>query len=374
MGTVLHVIYSLGQGGAERTLTNICLKSKKHIHHIVCLTNKSFYSNLLEENNIKIYELNMNKFYFLFTSPIKFYSILRKIKPQIVQTWMYHSDLFGGIIARLAGIKIVLWNVRSSSFKLPEITYSSLLVSRINALISWFIPTNVICCGKYAAQCHANQGYDPSKIKIIFNGVDTKLFAPNSENRSLVRKKYKINRDTILLGMVARYTPLKDHRTLLKSLSLLNNLKQDWICILSGRGIDHDNYELLEMINSLNLSKKVLLIGTQININEIYNALDLHILSSTSEGFPNCLIEALSSGIPCISTNVGDAKFILKDVGWVINPSNPYQLARVVKKFFGLSESERKKISEFSRNRIKSKFSLAKLTEKYDDLYSEFLL
>ena len=61
-------------------------------------------------------------------------------------------------------------------------------------------------------------------------------------------------------------------------------------------------------------------------------------------------------------------------MGWVINPSNPYQLAKVVKKFFGLSESERKKISEFSRNRIKSKFSLAKLTEKYDDLYKKFLL
>ena len=373
MGRVLHVIYSLGQGGAERTLTNICLKSKKHIHHIVCLTTKSFYSNLLEENNIKIYELNMNKFYFLFIAPIKFYSILRKIKPEIVQTWMYHSDLFGGIIARLAGIKIVLWNVRSSSFKVPEITYSSLLASRINSLISWFIPTNIICCGKYAAQCHVNQGYESSKIKIIFNGVNTKLFAPNNENRSLVRKKYRIKPDTILLGMVARYTPVKDHRTLLKALSLLNNLKQKWICILSGRGMDHNNYELLEMINSLKLSKKVILIGTQININEIYNALDLHILTSTSEGFPNCLIEALSSGIPCISTNVGDAKYILKDVGWIVNPSNPYQLAEVLKKFFNLTESERKKISEFSRNRIKSEFSLAKLIENYDDLYSEFL-
>jgi len=166
---------------------------------------------------------------------------------------------------------------------------------------------------------------------------------------------------------------LKDHKTLLKSFSLLNNLQQEWICILSGRGMDHNNYELVEMINSLNLSKKVRLIGTQTNINEIYNALDLHILSSTSEGFPNSLIEALSSGVPCISTNVGDAKFILKDVGWVINPSNPYQLAKVIKKFSGLRESQRAKISESSRNRIESEFSIAILIENYDNLYSEFL-
>ena len=373
MGRVLHVIYSLSQGGAERTLTNICLNSKQHIHQIVCLTNKSFYSNLLEENNIKIYELNMNRFHNFLIAPIKFYSILRKIKPQIVQTWMYHSDLFGGLIAKLAGIEIVIWNARSSSFKIPEITYSSLLTSRINALLSWFVPTKIICCGKYAAQCHINQGYDSSKIKIIFNGVDTKLFAPNSKNRNLIRRKYSITTNTILIGMVARYTPLKDHVTLLKSLSLFNNFKQNWICILSGRGMNHSNYELVEMINSLNLSKKVRLIGTQTNINEIYNSLDLHILSSTSEGFPNCLIEALSSGVPCISTNVGDAKFILKDLGWVINTSNPYQLAKVIKKFSVLKESEIAKISESSRNRIKSQFSLRKLIENYDNLYLEFL-
>ena len=254
----------------------------------------------------------MHKFQKLFFAPLKFYMILRKIKPQIVQTWMYHSDLFGGVIARLAGIKVVLWNIRSSSFKIPLITHSSLLTSKINALISSFVPTKIISCGKYAAQYHINHGYDSSKFKIIFNGVDTKLFSPDAKNKSLVRMKYKINPNTLLLGTIARYTPEKDHRSLLEALSLCNDLKQEWICILCGRGMDYNNHELVEMINSLNLSQKVRLIGTQINVNEIYNALDLHILSSRSEGFPNCLIEALSSGVPCISTNVGDASFILK--------------------------------------------------------------
>ena len=374
MARVLHVIYSLGQGGAERTLSNICLRSKKHIHHVVCLTNKSFYSNLLEKNNIKIYELNMNKLQNLFISPLRLYLILKKIKPEIVQTWMYHSDLFGGVIARLAGVKVVLWNVRSSSFKIPLISHSSLLTSRINALISSFLPNKIICCGKYTAQCHVKQGYDSSKIKIIFNGVDTNLFSPNSKKRNLVRMKYKINSHTILFGMIARYTPEKDHKSLLKALSLCNNLDQEWKCILCGKDMDYNNYELVEIINSLNLSQKIHLIGTQINVNEIYNALDLHILSSRSEGSPNCLTEALSSGVPCISTSVGDAQFILKKRDWIVNPNNHYQLAKVIKKFINLSESERAKISESSRKLIKSEFSLSKMIESYDNLYSGFII
>ena len=371
--SILHVISSLGPGGAERTLSNICLNSKKHIHYIVCLTKKSFYSNELEENNIKIYELKMNKFPNILIAPIRLYIILRKIRPAIVHTWMYHSDFFGGILAKLAGTKIVLWNIRNSTLKKPLISNSGLLISWINSLLSYFIPNQIICCGNYVAQSHIKYGYDSSKIRIIYNGVDTKLFSPNSQNRSLVRIKYKIETDTILLGMMARYTPAKDHRSLLKSLSLCKNSKQKWICILSGQGMDSTNSELVEMIKSLKLSDKVKLIGNQRNVNKIYNALDLHLCSSTSEGFPNCLLEALSSGVPCIATNVGDAQFILKDNGWIINPSDHYQLAQAVKNFFRLTEAEKIKISKSSRNKILSDFSLLKMVVNYDNLYSEFI-
>src|SRR5690606_38973928 len=132
---------------------------------------------------------------------------------------------------------------------------------------------------------------------------------------------------TIVLGMVARWDPHKDHRTLLDALRHLNrNFSDAWVCVLAGRGLEESNQELAQLLDRSEVKDKVRLVGNQANVIPMMSALDLHILSSMTEGFPNVISEAMLCGVPCVTTDVGDSRFIVSETGWVVPPRDPESL------------------------------------------------
>src|SRR5690554_457154 len=134
------------------------------------------------------------------------------------------------------------------------------------------------------------------------------------------RQSLRIPSDAILIGMIGRFNPEKDHHNFLSGLASLYVSGRDVKGILIGEGLDECNETLMAWVRELGLEKQLLLLGQRNDIPDILNALDLHVLSSSSEAFPNVIAEAMACGTPCVSTDVGDARLMIGDVGWVVPP------------------------------------------------------
>lgn len=366
---ILHIITSLGDGGAEHTLFKICKYDKKNKHIVISLKDQGKYFPLLKKNNTQVYCLNIN---FFFIHKIFFLiKLIRNLKPDIVQTWLVHSDFIGSIAARLANIKNIVWNVRYSQIELGKAKLTTIILIRILARLSFVIPKAIIIVSKRAKKIYKNLGYDPKKLNFIPNGYDLTKFKINKLEKINFKNKINIKKDIPFIGKVARYDPLKDHLNLLKSLSILRLNKVDFLCLLIGTNINR-NKKLLDEIQRLKLKKHVKLFGPIKDISYIMSGLDIHILSSSSEGFPNVVAEAMAFQTPCVVTDVGDAPYIVGKTGWVVPPNDPKKLANAIKKAISLYKSKYwKSFCYEARFRIQKKFSINRMLTQYNKTWSE---
>lgn len=327
---IVHVIAGLGDGGAEGVLTRLCLNSSKAAHVVISLTDEGKYGPVLRENGVTVYSLGMNP-----GMPRlgRFFRLMRHIrseKPDVVQTWMYHADLLGGLAARLAGVPNIFWGIRQSTLEKGRSKRLTAMIARLCAVLSYIVPEKIICCANKVKEVHGELGYCKSKLTVIPNGYDLSKFKPSEDARNWVREQLGVSRGEILLGMVGRYHPQKNHRNLLEALSLLIEWGHSFRCVLVGTDMSTDNHPLLEEIIKLGLAESILLAGPRTDIPELMNALDVHVLSSSTEGFPNVVAESMACGTPCVSTDVGAAAEIIADTGTVCLPESPEALAQSI--------------------------------------------
>ena len=111
---ILHIITGLGNGGAEGVLYRLVTNDKRNTHHVISMMDSGLYGERLIAKGIPVYTLNMCLGPAMIKGLFKLYQLIRTINPNVVQTWMYHADFIGGIVARLAGKRVVIWGVRAS--------------------------------------------------------------------------------------------------------------------------------------------------------------------------------------------------------------------------------------------------------------------
>ena len=366
---VIHIITSLGDGGAENTLYKICKHDSVNEHIIISLKRADKYSLLLKKVGIKVYHLNM-KFY----SILNFFyliKLLHFLKPDIVQTWLIHGDLIGGIASKLSGIKNIIWNVRYSNLKFEKANLINILLIRILVIFSFIIPRAIIVVSKSAKKNCENLGYCKNKLMLINNGYELSIFKNNLNKRITFRKKLNISNKIVVLGNVARYAKMKDHLTLLKALSLIQSHKINFLCVLIGSEINKNNLTLVKQIKKLNLSNNVKLLGKYDDISQVMNGIDIYIQSSKyGEGFPNVVAESMACGTPCVVTDVGDAAFIVGKTGWIVPPNNSVKLAKALEEAinqFGTKNWIKK--SKMARLRVEKKFDISKMISFYNTIW-----
>ena len=363
---VVHIITSLGDGGAEHTLFKICKHDVSNKHIVISLKGPEKYFSLLSRLGVKVYCLNF-KFYTIHKF-IMLINLLRSLKPDIVQTWLVHADLIGGVAARLAGIKKIIWNVRYSSFKIGKAKLTTILIIKFLAKLSFLIPKLIVIVSKRAKKIYEIEGYDKRKFKFIPNGYDLLFLKPNIIQKKIFQKNNKFKKQIPLIGNVARYDPKKDHINLLNALSLLRYKRIDFFCFLVGSKINKNNIRLVSEIKRLKLSKYIKLLGQNNNILQVMNGLDIYVQSSSyGEGFPNVVAEAMACGTPCVVTDVGDASFIVGKTGWIVPPNNPNKLAKALEN--AINEVTTKKINkrqDKARARIRKNFDLSKMLKSYN--------
>jgi len=371
---ILHVITGLGQGGAEAVLFRLAVHPAQAVRHVVVsLTDEGLYGGRLRAAGVDVHALGMPRGRATLGGLRALYVLLRQLRPQAVQTWMYHADLIGGVAARLAGIRAVAWGIRNSGAHLERSSRSARLVLRLCALLSGRVPAAIVCAAQDAARRHQELGYRGDRMVVIANGYDLSRFTPDAQARDRMRALWGIAPDVPLAGCVARWDPLKDHRNLLRAMGHLVREGRDrgLQCVLVGRGMATGNADLAALIDAEGLRGRVLLAGPSDDVPAVMNALDMHVLSSCAEGFPNVVAEAMACGTPCVVTDVGDAAYILGDTGPVAPPEQPGVLAGAIEAVLAqLAERGRDAVGQAGRRRVLDMFDLQRMVDAYTEVWA----
>lgn len=327
---------------------------------------------MLQSQGIQVTTLNISPIIPSLFSFAQLIKILRKERPDVVQTWMYHADFLGGLAARLAGIDAVVWGIRHSTLEPGKSKRTTIWIAKILGMISKWIPKRIAVNAKSALDVHLNMGYFQKKMCLIPNGYDLTKFKPNIENDDFSQRDVQIDRSISLIGMVGRFNPQKDHLNLIQALAIIHSRKILFQCLLIGDDVDDNNHFLTKKINELNLLDTVRLTGSRTDIPMVMNSLDLHVLSSSSEAFPNVVAEAMACGTPCVVTDVGDAAYIVGDTGWIVPPKDPEALANAIMAALAEKGAESWDIRcKKARARIEENFSIERMVQSYHELWEQ---
>ena len=362
---LIFIAPDINSGGAENILFNVAKTLNKKDIVLISLTDIGFYGSKLKNYGYEFYALKMKKNIFAIFKFIYLIILIYKYKPLIVHTWLYRANLFGGVAAKIAGVNKIYWTIHH------DFEYSNFLMMlemKILILFSYFIPKKIIFGSDISKKNHILNGYSKDKSTIINNGVSTKIFKSNKKFRIDFRKALGIDEDCLVLGNIARYHPLKDHETLFKALQILKNKGLKFKCILIGSGFTNKIKKIKERINYYELNQNIIIYGQTFKINEIINAFDINILTSKKECSPISLLESMSTGVPCISTNVGDASQLIMDSGWTVQISDFKLLAELIQKIY-IDKNIIKIKSKKARKRVEMFYRLEIMIEKYKALY-----
>lgn len=371
----MHIITGLNDGGAEGALYRLCQHDHLHQHIVVSLMDLGKYGPLLVAAGLEVHCLHMPQGKVTLGGLGRLWHLLRKHRPNVVQTWLYHADLIGGIIARLAGIRNIAWGIRHSNLTPGTVKRSTIWIAKLSAALSAWVPSHIVCCSQQAVEAHKRIGYVIDKFRLVPNGYDLTKLAPNPNAGQQLRIALGLSTDLVLIGMVARFDAQKDHANLLAALRILKQKGQAFHCLLVGTGMDANNATLNGWLQKNDLNDRVTLLGRRSDIDAIMNALDIHLLSSLGEAFPNVLAEAMACGTPCVTTDVGDAAYIVGDTGWVVPPQNSQALAQGIQSALDeIGDTKAWQLrQQAARQRIENNFTIERVVRMYDAVWQEGL-
>ncbi|WP_406693553.1 glycosyltransferase [Singulisphaera sp. Ch08] len=375
MRKIVHIINSLEFGGAEMMLANLLARSDRDRFDpvVVLLIKDLTLADRIERLGIPIRVIGMKPGIPDPRGILSLARLLRQEKPQLIQTWMDHSNLIGGLATRLAGVTPLVWGIHHSNH-LPGYTKrSTLLTVSACARLSRRVPTRIICCSEHARALYVQRGFMAAKITVIPNGFDTEAYRPDPSARLAVRRELGVEPETPLVGLVARFDPLKDHQTFLLAAGALKDRHPKAHFLLCGEGVDDRNIALTSTIRSLGLENRCHLLGPRRDIPRIQASLDITASSSISEAFPLTVGEAMACGTPCVVTDVGDSALMVGDTGRVVPPRDHAALADALGDILSLSPAQRFAMGEAARRQTVSRFDLSAVTRRYENFYDSII-
>jgi glycosyltransferase involved in cell wall biosynthesis len=366
---IAHVISGLDTGGAEMMLTKLVggMDRARFFNTVISLTEKGQLVEQIRSSGVAVYTLGMRRGRPNILALPRLIRLLRTLRPNIVQSWLYHADLLSTLAVKYSGSPILIWNVRCSNMDLDQYRSLTRWVQRVLAWCST-TPAAVVANSEAGKRQHERLGYRPLRWEIIPNGFDTQRFHPDSSVRCSVRKEWHVPEDVVIVALVARVDPMKDHVTFLEAAQQVAGARKSVCFLLVGKGTQ----TLAPAIAAKGLTDRVRILGYQNDIECLLPGVDVLCLSSAfGEGFPNVLGEAMACGIPCVSTDVGDARSIVADTGLVVPAHDPAALAHAIIDLIDRGPAARELLGRAARARVETEYSLARIVDRYTALYSD---
>lgn len=371
---VVHLITSLNVGGGQMDLFKAVTRfdPARIESTVISLVAPGKIGKLLEERGIPVFSLNMRPGCPNPLAVWRLKNLLDRIRPHLLQTYLYHADLLGYLAGRWAGVPIILWNLLQSRMDFgqyrPTTWFTVWLCARLSRGVRRIVVNSVA-----GIRAHALLGYDASRMVLIPNGYEVERFRPDPESYREVRQELALPPDTLVVGMLARFDPQKDHATFLRAASLVAKAHPGVVFLMGGNGVTSGNPAFARILRKCSLpGERLRLLGEVSDMPRILAALDLFVSSSAfGEGHPNVVGEAMCCGVPCIVTDVGDCALMVGNTGLVVPPRDAGALARAINQALSWSALERRRRGLAARKRMVSNFEINRVNARRESLYLE---
>lgn len=371
---VVHVITGLDLGGAEMALYNLLKRCDRTCFDpvVVSLTKLGPIGDRIRELDVPVFPLAITGLASVARGAATLVHRLRAIGPDVVQTWMYHADLLGGLAAFIANKAPVVWGIHQSNLDPKLNKRSTMWVAKACASLSGGLPAAIIACARKAREAHLEFGY-AGPIEVIPNGFDLQLFRPDPGTRNRVRATLGISSEAPLVGLVARFHPQKDHMTFVQAAARVARQYPDAQFLLCGEGVRAENSQLSAWLRDAGIVERCHLLGRRVDMPAINVALDISVSSSAGEGFSNAIGEAMSCAVPCVVTDVGDSAEIVGQTGRIVPPRDAVALADAIGALIEQGGEGRRRLGAMARCRISELYEIGQIARRYENKYLEII-
>ena len=372
---ICHFISGLGDGGAEATLFRLVAHSRDHRHLVVNLTSGGKYATALQKIGTEVVHLHLKSPSRLANAPAVLGQI-RSFGADVVQSWMYNANLVGAGIARSILRVPNAWGIHNSGIdhaSFPLRTRAAFALSRLG---SRKLPDLKISCSVRARERLIAAGFDPHGWEVIPNGYDLAELKFEASSRAAIRKCLDISDGDFLIGTVARWHAEKNYKFLFAALRrIFEGGRHDNKVLLAGPGMTRDNVSLWDMLSAHGLRDNVILMGPTTDVAGVMSALDLHVLPSAREAFPNVLCEALACETPVTCTDAGDAAEIIGPLGSVVRPGDVDGLVVNILDMIALRNNQQawNDLRLAGRRRVEQMFSIDRMITAYVGAWERLL-
>jgi glycosyltransferase involved in cell wall biosynthesis len=372
MLTIVHLITALGTGGAESMLVRLAGRGDRGRFRtvVVSMTDAGAAAAAsLATAGVELRCLGLRRGLPDPRGLSRLRRILRELRPDILQSWLYHADLLALAATRSAPVRRLVWNLRCTDMEdlSPLAALSRRLLARASPL-----PDAVIVNSAAGRDFHQRLGYRPRRWQYLPNGFDTAELRPDPERRVRSRAALGVAPEAIVIGMAARWHPMKDHDNFLAAAARFAALWPQAAFVLAGPGVEAGNRPLVEALARRGLEGRVKLLGERGDMACLYPAFDIATLSSAwGEGFPNVLGEAMACGVPCVATDRGDAADLVAGSGIAVPPRDDAALAAGWDRLAALGPEGRQSLGERARAQIAARYELADIVGRYEAFYEE---
>lgn len=357
---LVFLVRSLDYGGAQRQLVTLAKALDKVRFDVTVL---SFYSAQpfepeLADSGVRLISLNKLGRWDILPFVWRLLREAKRLRPDVIHGYLDIPNLLALFTRPFAGARVV-WGVRASEIELGH--YGWLL-----RFAAWFerlcahCPDLIIVNSQAAFEYHSKRGFPARQMVVIPNGIDTEEFKPDSAQRAKLRNEWLVSEEEKLMGAVGRIDPVKDLPVFLKAAAIVQRQVSAVRFACVGGGPVRYVEQLKKLGADLGITDKIIWAGAHDDVAAVYNALDLLVSASRGESFSNVVAEAMSCGIPCVVTDVGDSALLVGECGIVVPPRNPEALAEGIMHALNKCENDP---SGNVRIRIRENFSVQRLVE-----------
>ena len=364
--SVLHIVLSTATGGMENVIYNlVSAHNQDRLKlHVACLESVGPLSEKLKAKGVATDLLPRMTPGVSMVYPSALISYIREFGCQIVHT---HSGCWAKVAIACAWIPKVKLVYTDHGRAFPELR-DRIFWDRVSVKFT----DRVVAVGEPLREYLINTVKLPEeKVMTIRNGIDTERFKPSPSSRDAVRRELGYSAEQVVIAMVARLAPVKNHRLLIDTFAKLSSTNQTVRLLIIGDG---DLRGALEnQVAELQLFDKVKFTGDRPDVDRLLCAADIATLSSQSEGISLTLLEAMSTGLPVVATNVGGNPTIITEGhdGFLVGQDTESFATALAK--LAASDSLRKTMGAAARKTIEQKWSVNQMADQYEELYAELV-